>query len=317
MYKYNIYGVIFEFDIKMPECKEVDDDVPATYCVKGADLKELIRDIEERRISGKEMTNEKGELPSRYIKCENGTIFSYIVDVGIFKSTEAKLLEYHPVTNTDDVVFRQWLLAYGITVAQIQLHNIILHGAGLLVPGTDKGIVVCGESGAGKSTISNALLEKGLLFVADDSVRVDTDGNSSVVYGSNKQRRLCLDVAERGAYDTSSMIKYRSGMVEKWIKNMGEEYYGDVPRRLINLFVLAKKDSDRVEVEEVTGADKIKVLMSQLYKVSVYVEQGIDGLMFMKFANIAKNIRVYKVYRPEAGMTIDEITKRIYKIATE
>lgn len=317
MYKYKIYGINFESDIELPECESIDDTDEAEVLIRLSDLSYILEDINHIIDSGLAKRGPNGELPTRYVKWENGILFAYVIGVGCFKVSGANMIEYHPTSPAEGALFHQWMLAFAITIILIQRYEIVLHGAGLLVPDTDNAIVVCGESGAGKSTISDALLNKGLLFVSDDSVRLSMIDGEAKVIGSYMQRRLCTDVVDKGDYDKSELSLYEGETVKKYMKIMKGQYYGDVPHKLKDIFVLYKYGGSEVKISEVTGADKVKEIMSQLYKVSVYAGLDNKTAIYMKAISIASNTRVYRVYRPNEGMTVDEITNAIYNVALE
>jgi len=224
------------------------------------------------------------------------------------------VIEYRNITDTDDVVFHQWMLCYAMTLALIRMHKIIIHCAGLLIPGTDDAVLVCGESGAGKSTISDALMNRGMLFVSDDSVRISGENGVSLVYGSYRQRRLCEDVINREGYDRSKLSHYVEGDREKWAVNMEKGYYGDKPHKLKYLFFLSLKEGDEVSFNEVTGPGKITQIMRALYKAKAYRREGMPPNLLVEFAAIAKDVRVIMIERPIGKNTVDTIVERITDI---
>ena len=317
MYKYKIYGLIFETDIEFSECERIETHESAVVTIKSNELSEMVRDVGLQEETFSKMLSPDDEMPSKYSKKEGDIYYSYIVGTVYLKITGDSLVEYKAVRPVDDIVFRQWMLCYAMTLALIKKHEIILHCAGLLVPETDDAILVCGDSGAGKSTISNALLDKGLLFVSDDSVRVAASNGEAKVYGSYMQRRLCEDVIERDHYDKSKLEYFEENDRHKWVVNMGADYYGGAPHKLKCLFFLKLKETGDATISEVKGAEKITQIMRCLYKTGAYKAEGLTTELFVKFATIAKDVRVFVIERPTDKMTIDTITKLIVEKAKE
>ena len=311
MYKYKIYGLIFETDIEFSECERIETDESAVVTIRSDELSEMVRDVSLQEVAYSKKLSPDDEMPSKYSKKEGDIYYSYIVGTVYLKITGDNLVEYKAIRSVDDIVFRQWMLCYAMTLALIKKHEIILHCAGLLVPGTDEAILVCGDSGAGKSTISNALLDKGLKFISDDSVRVAAEGGVTKVFGSYMQRRLCEDVVNRGTYDKSKLEFFEEGERQKWVVNMGDQYYGNTPHTLNSIFFLSLKDSGNVEIKEVLGAEKIKSVMRALYKTGAYKAEGLTTELFVKFAEISKGLRFYIIERPSDRMTVDAITDLI------
>lgn len=315
MYKYRAYGMTFESDMVFYECEEADASEPAVMTIRYNELSEIKDEISAQNLK-RVSHRPNGEMPSMYTKKEDGVFNVFIYDMAYIRIIGDSIIEYNTERGTDDIVFHQWMLCYAMTLLLIKKHEVLLHCAGLLVPGTDDAILVCGDSGAGKSTISNALLEKGMQFVSDDSVRVINQNGKALVYGACKQRRLCDDVVKRKGYDTSKLRCYDDGEKYKWIMNMDGCYYGDKPRNLKSIFIITLKETGDPEVTEVTGAEKINRIMRALYKGSDYKAEGFLGELFLKVTNIAKDVKVYVVERPKDKMTVDEITDKIYTIGT-
>ncbi|SCX18119.1 hypothetical protein SAMN02910339_02533 [Lachnospiraceae bacterium YSD2013] len=317
MYKYRIYGMTFETDIELCECEKADDCERVDVIVRQSDLQDMVDEIGDREKAIAEQLQPDEPLPSKYTKKDKETYSSYIVGMIYVRIIGDSIIEYRAVRDTNDIVFHQWLLCYAMTLALIRRHEIILHCAGLLIPNSDDTILVCGDSGAGKSTVSNALLNKGLLFVSDDSVRVATVDGEAKVYGSCMQRRLCEDVVESGRYDKSVLEHFEENNKKKWVVNMGSEYYGGVPHTLKSIFFLSLKQTGDPAIKEVCGAQKITQIMRCLYKIGAYKDEGLTTELFMKFTAIAKDVRVFIIERPEDKMTVEAITKMIIDKAEE
>ena len=317
MYKYRAYGLTFDIDMELDECERIDTEEPADVVIRYNDLQDMVDEVGAcKKIAAREVGPD-GELPSGYRKKDGDKFYAYFVGEFYVRVTNENLVEYRPVIDPNSMEFHQWMLCYIMTLALIKKHEIIIHCAGLLVPGTDDAVLVCGDSGAGKSTISDALLAKGLQFVSDDSVRVGLLDGEAKVYGSYRQRRLCEDAVERCGYDKNQLRYYEDGLKKKWAMIVRDGYYGGTPHNLKYLFFLSLKDSGELEFKEVTGAEKIKQLMRALYRSEAYKAEGLTTEMFIKFANIAKDVKVYRIERPINGMTVDAITSKIMELCSE
>lgn len=316
MYKYNIYGYIFESDIELSECEPADANLPAEIRIVRGDFTEEMKSLEE---DGKKFFLEQGREgePNTYqIKTENGYV-KYLFNIGYFKNEGSDLILYQPKKSVYDIDFRQWLICYATVVSLIVKKEAIIHCAGLLTPDTNEGIIICGDSGAGKSTITDSLMKKGLLFISDDSVRAGIEDGKAKIYGSTLQKRLCVDVVEREDYDTNGLIRHFDGLRDKWFRDMKDEYYGGKPHDFTKMFFLTVSDGDEVEVKEVTGPEKIGRLTRAFYKADTYKAEGMSPELFSKLANIAKDIRIFIVSRPQNRMTVDEITEKIYSLIVQ
>ncbi|MBR5994197.1 MAG: hypothetical protein IK018_10360 [Lachnospiraceae bacterium] len=317
MYKYRAYGLVFESDVELDECEPIDAGVPADVTIRYSDLQDMVDELGACEGVMSKRLSPDGEAPSRFTKNVGNAFYAYLVGELYIKVSNWNLIEYKPLIDVESMDFHQWMLCYVMTIALIKKHEIIIHCAGLLVPGTDNAVLVCGDSGAGKSTISDALLDRGMLFVSDDSVRVGLENGEAKVYGSYRQRRLCEDVVERCGYDKDLLRYFEDGFKKKWALIVRDGYYGGTPHKLKYLFFLSLKEDGELEFKEVSGADKIKQIMRALYKRDVYKSEGLSTELFIKFANIAKDVKVYRIERPINGMTVDTITDTIMKLCSE
>lgn len=316
MFKYKIFGYIYESDMELPECEPADESLKADVRIVRRDFSREMEEL-EKDWDNDFPDKKPEERPNSFADKIGNVYIKYHFFAGYFKNSGPDLIEYHPRYSVEDVSFRQWLLCYSMTIPMIIRKEAIIHCAGLLVPGTDDAVLVCGDSGAGKSTISDALMERGLLFVSDDTVRVDMVGGTPKIFGSNLQKRLCNDVVERNGYDTTGMVRRIEGARDKWYKNMGEEYHGNVPRNFKKMFILTLSDDEEVKIREATGIEKVSRITHAFYRTDIYQAEGMSPEFFTKLANIAKNVRIYVVSRPRNKMTVDEITEKIYSMIYE
>lgn len=315
MYKYLVYGIIAESDIKLPECEAVAVDEPAEITIRAASFGDVLKKLEELDRGYLESRGPDCILPSRYDRQNEDEIFVFLRKAGCFRASGTGLLEYEALIDTESNLFHQWLLCLGITLVMIRRKIPVLHGASMLVPGTDKAIIISGDSGAGKSTISNALLGRGLLFISDDSIGLDRTDGKVVITGSYPQRRICADVAEQE--DVSGAEFYEEGFKQKWLFDMNESYYGGTPHSFDKLFILTVGDSSRVTVREVTGIEKLKTITECLYKYTYYRAQGMPKEMLDLMLAAIGQAKFYVVERPSEGNTVDEITELIYRMSVE
>lgn len=308
VYIYQLFGLNVKTDVKLLG-EELAEDVCVDVEMTASLLEEIYKDIRENVYA---QIGEGEECPSVVHKHEKRESIVWVQEVGVFRITDGKLIEYRCFQTTDDLRFQQWLMAMAFSIMMIQREKILLHGAALRLPNIDRVIGVCGESGAGKSTISDELMKRGFRFLSDDEILFDV-GENIYSIGTYPWRRICLDVYEKEYKNDEKAYYFEDGDKQKYVIDMSEAY--DARKKEIDkLFVLTLTEGESVEVEPVVGADKIPILLTYLFKKAVYEKLGIPPQMFKEIVQIASKVDIYNIKRPIDKVTIDEITDKIIKL---
>lgn len=309
MGRYYLYGCVCSSDIELYECQEADASGQPEFTIEKAELEgELAKIAEIKKKSEAEGSND------RYFRLNyDGRNVLYIEQMGCICVEADDKIGYN-VKDTSDPVFHQWLLCWAATTIIIRKQTLVLHGAGLLVPGTDDAIVLSGVSGAGKSTIANELLKAGMGFISDDSVRISPIDGDMKVIGSYKQRRLCTDVVNPDEYDMSKLRFYEEGKKTKWMMNVEEGYFGNEPHHFSKLVILEQDDSlTEPEIVEIRGGEMLQQLFSCLYKYKTYQAMGFSKKLFMEGLQAASQIGIFVVRRSFATCTSKQVAELILK----
>lgn len=309
MNNYIIYGIVFSSDIDLYECCRPQAGELPEITIQQAELKKDYEKIAELKAEAER----NGENSNYFRLCYDGRNLLYIEDMG-FICVEADDRICYNVKDTSDPVFHQWLLCWAATTIIIRKENVVLHGAGLLVPGTDDAIVLSGVSGAGKSTIANELLKAGMGFIADDSVRIaGIDGDMKVI-SSYKQRRLCTDVVNEDEFDMSGLTYYEEGSKIKWMMNVEEGYFGNEPHHFSKLIILERGDAEGVEITRIKGAETLQSLLSCLYKYKTYQAMGMTNRLFADALQTAAQIEIYVVRRSFEKCSAKEVADTVMRL---
>lgn len=309
MFYYRMYGLVLESDRPIKILKELDGvwepDVTISSAVLQKELEEVCKVQEE---GGN--TNEKGEKLWRLEKLTRELAVAYIVEVGLFRMTGGKTLEYRMMEGVDAVWFEQWLLCYAVTILMIQREQIVLHGSGLCWE--NQMVVISGESGSGKSTLTDALLRRGYGFMADDSVAFHF--KEGKIYGAPTYplRKLCANAIDCNM-DKSKLIYMPDADREKYGIPMKESYHDEMvePKAL---FILSCGDVSEVQVAEVTGKEKIKCITECLYKRPSYGMIGFTPRLLQDSLSLAGKLLIYRIIRPLEGNSVDAMADGIDKI---
>lgn len=202
------------------------------------------------------------------------------------------------------------LLSAGMALICLQRGELFFHGSVLEVQG--QAVLLCGESGAGKSTVAMELLQRGAGFMADDTVRVHPgeDGEEMLAEPSYPQQKLCRDMAQKCGVSLEK-LRYIDEERDKyaWIRR---DCYVKEPMRLGKIFLLRKSGADDIFIRSIAGWEALETLTAQLYLADTYRQiTGIPYPLMEQLIRVVGQAEIYEIRRPETGDTVNEIVTKI------
>lgn len=301
MFNYRIYGLLVKSDTKFPEVEEWNAEENSDVRIHKADLNTIHKEIIEYQDNSA-MKKEPGETAWLVYKYSRETSIVCFPGKGIFQIINGRTIEYMNEISTNSTEFRQLVLCMCFGILLIQREQIVIHGSGMTKGGT--AFIISGESGVGKSTLTNALLGQGYEFMADDAVAL-TVTDKIYACGAYPQRKLCENIIEYDGYDKEKLRYIPDGGKIKYGVDMKESYRAD-KEELRVLLVLSVADIDTVLIEEIQGNEKLKYIINNLYKRETYKKIGFTTCIFEQCVKIADNISVYEIKRPKDKFSVRE-----------
>lgn len=161
----------------------------------------------------------------------------------------------------------------------------------------EKNILVCGDSGAGKSSLTVAFCQEGGHFITDDV--------SPVVI--KEGRPLVLSLSDRVKLWDDSLLQLN---IEKndlgKIQDDVEKFYFPIadPSKAVfalhHVFVLqVDAQGDEVRFETVKGAQKLALLRAQIYKSEILQGMPENDIIYFKHLTVlCKALNITKITRP-------------------
>ncbi|WP_226670478.1 hypothetical protein [Metabacillus litoralis] len=188
-----------------------------------------------------------------------------------------------------------------------------LHGSCIHVDG--QAILLTGNSGAGKSTIASAFLNKGYKMITDDVAAIVMDElNSPMVYPSYPSQKLWEDAIERlGRNDRKKSLNRISNDLDKYSVESREQFF-DKSTRLEFVIELLPSDAKRVEVQKITGPEKLNIILKNTYRMFMVAATNNVELHFLQCVNVANKVEVYRVVRPRDECLENEICEGLLEI---
>lgn len=204
------------------------------------------------------------------------------------------------------------LLGAGMALICLQRGEPFFHGSALDAGG--QAILLCGESGAGKSTVAMELLQRKLGFLADDTMRVHPGVGGMLAEPSYPQQKLCRDMALKCGKPLEELI-YIDEERDKYAWRR-QDCYRKEAVVLGKIFWLRKDPVDRrkdaVRIRRITGKEALEILSAQLYLADTYkYSTGIPYLLMEQLIRIAGQTEIYEVGRQTDKDTLPEVVTKI------
>ena len=196
----------------------------------------------------------------------------------------------------------------------IQRDIVAIHGGTIVID--NKAIILTGNRGAGKSTLTTGLRLKGYPFISDDVAAIEIKDSIPMVKHGFPYQKLCSSAMDKLGYDKEKYFSFMSDTEIKYLVNAHDDFiYEDT--RLFALCELSVGDVEEVQIEEIKGSEKLNKLIANRYRVEfVQAMGGISPIAFKILLQIAKNIKFYKIIRPNGQFTVDKqielLLERVY-----
>ena len=230
------------------------------------------------------------------------------------------------------------LLSAGMALICLQRGELFFHGSALEIRG--QAVLLCGESGAGKSTVAMELLQGGAGFLADDTVRVRPGPAGMLAEPSYPQQKLCRDMALKCGVPLSE-LRYIDEERDKYARIRRDCYVKEAVK-LGKIFLLRKTgaddgqtkmqterqtvcigdrknvditQADQVYIRSITGQEALETLAAQLYLADTYRHiTGIPYPLMEQLLQVAGQAEICEILRPGTGDTVDGIVTKILQI---
>ena len=197
---------------------------------------------------------------------------------------------------------RPFLLGSGLGALLMQRGSTVLHGNAITRDGTRNAIICIGDSGAGKSTTAIAMARRGFSVLADDICPIDAGGWAQP---GMPHVKLWDVTAKEFGIDTAPLVPLQTGEAKFYLP-LGPHYCPE-PRQVSAFIWLVSGETDRVELEEITGAAKFAVLRNNIYRPEYLLPLQLGVVCLEHVSRLAARARVYKIVRPSRGFDLDPV----------
>ena len=295
---YRIYGLTIVSEIKIQEAYECEvTSTPDVEVVLG-EIPEFLKDAKAKGYG-----TWTGDFVNAWFNTPGAA--QYYIEHG-------RKIIVEPEENANMDLVCSMILSAGLCLVLLQRNEPVIHGSAIATD--NKAVMICGESGAGKSTITLELLRRNVGFLADDTVRLRVEPSGVYAEPTYPQQKLCRDQVEKYGF-AAEKLRYIDEFRDKFAL-MRRDIYVDKAMPLACMIILKKsRDSEKVFSKQLSGQEFLTALIDNLYLSDTYKNiTGVPVELMQKFIMLASHVMIYEVYRPMEGDTVEAVLTEIDKV---
>ncbi|MBE5837317.1 hypothetical protein [Butyrivibrio sp.] len=303
MYKFEIYGLNINSDIEFEQLRP--------WCTGD-------RDAQNEIIVKKENIKDEVNLLLK----DTDMVYKITYEVSCFKNSRGYFLikngseiYYEPRENKSVYELKTFILGYCISMVLLQRMIITIHCSAVCPPKdspSEGAFLIAGMPGAGKSTITRKLLEKGFLLMADDVAAIKKE-EDALVYPAFPYQKLCRNEVEKRHLDMRELVHVADDEDKFFVPV--REAFESTPQRLKGMFILMITDGTDVEIQKLSGLSQFMTIRQNLFLHRLKGEWESKKELMELCMEVAKDCPVYVIARPDGIDTTDDITHKIIEIA--
>lgn len=298
MFQYRIYGLKVVSDIEFPQLVVEREDMPDApeIRVEAAEVPAEIRQITDKKYEfGESISWLKND--TTWLVVESGERIGYCLTGG-----------GHPS------YLQSYILGFGMAMLAMQRGELAIHCSA--VADETGAVLIAGESGAGKSTVTTAFLEKGYGLLADDMAFVETaKRGSAMAKPAFPFQKLCRNVAMEKGYCLEELIYINEEKDKFLVPYVGEFKTEAVPVKAF--IMLGVVGGEEVVSQEIAGINRLHVYANNLFLRHLLKKDKYSPAIGQKCLEMAAVVPTYYVGRPAEGDTTAEVIAEVLRFVEQ
>lgn len=229
-----------------------------------------------------------------------------VKNVGSFYACNGKRIDYKVHEKADDASLELYMngSVYGAILHQRRI--LPLHGSSFIFD--DSGVMFCGDSGAGKSSLTTSFCLNGAKFLTDDVTPILFENEKPYIWPKTGKIKLWDDSLEQ--------LKKKKNNLTK-IRPEDEKYYLPIkPNQshafpLNHILILQVTDGKEVSFEKVQKVEAFSYLHQEIYRREyLFAMPEAESTYLKKISSICSEASIYRVNRPKS-ISIDKMQMEV------
>lgn len=293
MYSYYAFNLLIRSELVFPELLPSPDNLPSNE-------PQITIKFGAVSVGGIDSSTSSG----LFCQATETELWLHVPNIARFLVSNGEQITIDAVEGIDEDSIRLFLLGSCMGALLMQRDLFLLHGNAIKIG--EHCISFVGHSGAGKSTLSGAFFKRGYSILADDVCAINTQGH---VLPSFPQIKLWFDAATRLGIETQTLRKIRP-LIEKFAVPLAEQFHCEaLPLKAV--YILHSHNKDEFDFETIAGMQKLPPLQNNTYRKAYLKGLAKDSNNFSQCAQIAGQVAVVRVTRPNEGFKLDQLVDLI------
>ena len=218
----------------------------------------------------------------------------HVAEVGEFYAASGTLVKYSLAGGADPEWVRLYLNGQ-VLVALLHQRDIISFHASSFVSG-GKGVMILGETGAGKSSLTLSFVKVGAGFLTDDLTPVVFPGGKPSVMPLNRRMKIRTSTAAELGVDPERLTDAESGTGKKYIEITPA---GSAGHQVDVILKIEVGDIAEPLFEEPAAAGKFSLLRSEVCSWEILAGMPeTEAAYLQQILDIVHQAKVFRVTRP-------------------
>lgn len=283
--QYQIFGLRLESEIPLPEASVCAREGPAEVRVERGTV---------------DLTGYQDRLGQAWwqdVPSKDRVIFG--CRGGIFDIRDGCRILVQASREAPPEMIRMFLLGSAMGAVQIQRGRIPLHGGAVVSKG--QGVVITGHPGAGKSTMTAALVRSGFKFLSDDVSGIYLAEGKAMVAPAYPQMKLIRDACLGLSYDPAELPLVDAARDKFAIRDRAR-WQGEPAEARMLVRLVRGQPGDPLTARTVSGKAQVDMMLESLYRPWMHQEKGrLPPREMKRILSVAAKLRMMEVRVPRGA----------------
>jgi hypothetical protein len=251
-------------------------------------------------------------FPTNELVIDQNYFFLNVTGIGKYYAVSGNLIIVEPFATADLASLRLYCLSNVFAAILFQRHVFPLHAAALKID--NKLVLICGDSGAGKSSLQASLLSRGVKIFSDDvCVPYLTSSGEVFMHPSYPLMKFWRDTLSYFPFLGEPDLQLRPNY-EKYGFFFHDEFQEKALSPWLVLFLEKSSLISELHLREIKGVELFQKLNSNVYRGEFLGKLDLRMSHFDLFSKLANQLQGYVIERPDSINTINELSDKVEEI---